>query len=177
MIAGQAVRWLRSRAPVVSQDQPWFMAVNFVNPHDIMSFDYGGRSQVQLPFGLSHAVVTRAAANIPVYQRRWEFDLPTSLRDDLSGEAPAVAEYAKVINTVFKPVANNQHWYDGVNFYLNAIRDVDRSVEFVLDALEASGRRTVRSSSSPRTMVRWRAPTACARRATSSTTRTSTSRS
>ncbi|MFE1877202.1 sulfatase-like hydrolase/transferase [Streptomyces sp. NPDC059496] len=56
VIAGQAVRWLRNRAPVVREDQPWFMAVNFVNPHDIMSFDYGGRPQVQLPFGLAHAV-------------------------------------------------------------------------------------------------------------------------
>lgn len=35
VIAGQAVGWLRDRAPVV--DRPWFMAVNFVNPHDIMS--------------------------------------------------------------------------------------------------------------------------------------------
>jgi arylsulfatase len=139
VIAGQAVGWLRNRAPVVSKDQPWFMAVNFVNPHDIMSFDYGGRSQVQLPFGLAHAVVARAAANIPVYQRRWDFDLPASLHDDLSGAAPAVAEFARMLDTVFGPVADDQHWYDGLNFYLNAIRDVDRSVEFVLDALEASG--------------------------------------
>ncbi|MEU3838724.1 sulfatase-like hydrolase/transferase [Streptomyces sp. NPDC028635] len=139
VIAGQAVKWLRNRAPVVSEDQPWFMAVNFVNPHDIMSFDYGGRPQVQLPFGLAHAVVTRAAANIPVYQRRWDFDLPASLHDDLTGAAPAIAEYARMIDTVFGPVADDQHWYDGLNFYLNAIRDVDRSVELVLDALEASG--------------------------------------
>ncbi|MCX4808626.1 sulfatase-like hydrolase/transferase [Streptomyces sp. NPDC058682] len=139
VIAGQAVRWLRNRAPVVREDQPWFMAVNFVNPHDIMSFDYGGRPQVQLPFGLAHAVVTRAAANIPVYQRRWDFDLPASLHDDLSGAAPAVAEYTRMLDTVFGPVADDEHWYDGLNFYLNAIRDVDRSVEFVLDALEASG--------------------------------------
>ncbi|MFE5536288.1 sulfatase-like hydrolase/transferase [Streptomyces sp. NPDC056519] len=139
VIAGQAVRWLRNRAPVVGEDQPWFMAVNFVNPHDIMSFDYGGRPQVQLPFGLAHAVVTRAAANIPVYQRRWDFDLPASLHDDLSGAAPAVAEYARMLDNVFGPVADDEHWYDGLNFYLNAIRDVDRSVEFVLDALEASG--------------------------------------
>ncbi|MBF9068057.1 sulfatase-like hydrolase/transferase [Streptacidiphilus fuscans] len=139
VIAGQAVRWLRNRAPVVSQDQPWFMAVNFVNPHDIMSFDYGGRPQVQLPFGLAHAVVARAAANIPVYQRRWDFDLPDSLNDDLSGAAPAVAEYARMLDTVFGPVADERHWRDGLNFYLNAIRDVDRSIEFVLDALEASG--------------------------------------
>ncbi|MFB6862910.1 sulfatase-like hydrolase/transferase [Streptomyces virginiae] len=139
VIAGQAVRWLRNRAPVVSRDQPWFMAVNFVNPHDIMSFDYGGRTQVQLPPGLAHAVVTRAAANIPVYQRRWDFELPVSLHDDLTGAAPAVREYARMLDTVFGPVADDRHWYDGLNFYLNAIRDVDRSVEFVLDALEASG--------------------------------------
>ncbi|MGW6416011.1 sulfatase-like hydrolase/transferase [Streptomyces sp. NPDC055055] len=139
VIAGQAVRWLRNRAPVVAQDQPWFMAVNFVNPHDIMSFDYGSRSQVQLPFGLSAAVVTRAAAEIPVYQRRWDFDLPASLHDDLSNAAPAVAEYARMIDTVFGPVADDRHWYDGLNFYLNAIRDVDRSMDLVLDALEASG--------------------------------------
>ncbi|MFJ3765985.1 sulfatase-like hydrolase/transferase [Streptomyces sp. NPDC090082] len=139
VIAGQAVRWLRDRAPVVAADQPWFMAVNFVNPHDIMSFDYGGSPQVELPFGLAHAVVAKAAADIPVYRRRWDFDLPGSLHDDLSGAAPAVAEYARMLDTVFGPVADDAHWYDGLNFYLNALRDVDRSVELVLDALEASG--------------------------------------
>jgi arylsulfatase len=44
-----------------------------------------------------------------------------------------------MLDTVFGPVADDQHWHDGLNFYLNALRDVDRSVEFVLDALEASG--------------------------------------
>lgn len=44
-----------------------------------------------------------------------------------------------MLDTVFGPVADDRHWYDGLNFYLNAVRDVDRSVEFVLDALEASG--------------------------------------
>lgn len=101
VIAGQAVRWLRNRAPLVEADQPWFMAVNFVNPHDIMSFDYGGSSQVRLPFGLAHAVVAKAAANIPIYQRRWDLDLPASLHDDLSGAAPAVAQYARMLDTVF----------------------------------------------------------------------------
>ncbi|MFB7355353.1 sulfatase-like hydrolase/transferase [Streptomyces gardneri] len=139
VIAGQAVRWLRNRAPAVAEDQPWFMAVNFVNPHDIMSFDYGGTPQVRLPFGLAHAVVAKKAADIPVYRKRWDFPLPASLRDDLSGAAPAVAEYARMLDTVFGPVADDEHWYDGLNFSLNALRDVDRSVELVLDALEASG--------------------------------------
>ncbi|MFJ6785640.1 sulfatase-like hydrolase/transferase [Streptomyces yangpuensis] len=139
VIAGQAVHWLRDRAPVVAAEQPWFMAVNFVNPHDIMSFDYGGRSQVQLPPSLAHAVQMKAAADIPVYRRRWDFDLPASLHDDLSGAAPAITEYQRMIDTVFGSVASDEHWYDGLNFYLNALRDVDRSIEHVLDALDASG--------------------------------------
>ncbi|MDH6115090.1 arylsulfatase A-like enzyme [Kitasatospora sp. MAP12-15] len=139
VIAGQAVKWLRNRGPVVAEDQPWFMAVNFVNPHDIMSFDYGGSSPVKLPPGLAHAVITKAAARIPVYSRTWDFDLPASLHDDLSGAAPAVLEFARMLDTVFGPVADDSHWHAGLNFYLNCMRDVDRSVETVLDALEASG--------------------------------------
>jgi arylsulfatase len=139
VIAGQAVRWLRDRAAAVEQDHPWFMAVNFVNPHDVMSFDYGGAARAPLPPGLAHAFATKAPARIPVYQNRWDFDLPASLHDDLSGAAPAVAEFARILDTLFGPVADETHWYEGLNFYLNCLRDVDRSIELVLDALEASG--------------------------------------
>jgi arylsulfatase len=139
VVAGQAVKWLRDRAPSVAADSPWFMAVNFVNPHDIMSFDYGGTSSVQLPPGLAHAVVAKAPADIPLYQRRWEFELPDSLHDDLSGAAPAMGEYRRMLETVFGTVASDEHWRAGLNFYLNCLRDVDRSIETVLDALEASG--------------------------------------
>ena len=139
VIAGQAVEWLRNRAPGVAEDQPWFMAVNFVNPHDIMSFDFGGRSAVQLPPNLAHAFVVKPPAGVPVYERRWEFDLPATLDDDLAGAAPAVREYAMVIETVSGAVPDDDHWYAALNFYLNCMRDVDRSVDIVLDALEASG--------------------------------------
>lgn len=139
VIAGQAVKWLRERAPVVSADQPWFMAVNFVNPHDIMSFDFGGTSTVQLPPNLAHAVATRPPAPVPLYQRRWDVELPATVHDDLSGAAPAVREYGSMMDTVFGPVAGDDHWRQGLDFYLNCVRDVDRSVELVLDALAASG--------------------------------------
>ena len=139
VIAGQAVRWLRDRARAVSAQQPWFMAVNFVNPHDIMSFNFGGKSPVQLPPSLAHAVVTKPPADTPLYQKHWDFDLPSSLDDDLSGAAPAVREYADVSDIAFGPVAGVDAWHEGLNFYLNCIRDVDRSIDLVLDALQASG--------------------------------------
>lgn len=139
VIAGQAAHWLRDRAAVVSTEQPWFMAVNFVNPHDIMSFDYGGRSTVQLPPALAHAVVVKPPAAVPLYQREWDVELPATVHDDLSGAAPAVREYADMLDVTFGPVAGDEHWRAGLNFYLNCLRDVDRSIELVLDALVASG--------------------------------------
>ena len=139
VVAGQAAKWLRERAGVVAADQPWFMAVNFVNPHDIMSFDYGGRSPVELPPVLAHAVVTKPPADIPVYRTQWDFELPASLGDDLSAAAPAVREYRAMLDTVFGSVADDAHWRAGLNFYLNCLRDVDRNIDVVLDSLEASG--------------------------------------
>ena len=139
VVAGQAVRWLRERAAAVVVDQPWFMAVNFVNPHDIMSFDYGSGSSLQLPLGLAHAVKMKPPADVPLYRRQWETELPANARDDLTGAAPAVREYANMLDIVFGEVAGDEQWRAGLNFYLNCLRDVDRSIELVLDALEASG--------------------------------------
>ncbi len=139
VIAGQAVKWLRNRAPSVVKEQPWFMAVNFVNPHDIMSFDYGGRRVITPPPNLAEAVVVKPPADIPLYARDWDFSLPASRGDDLAGAAPAVREYAGLASTMFGPVIGDEAWHQGLNFYLNCIRDVDRSVNLVLDALEASG--------------------------------------
>ena len=139
VIAGQAVRWLRNRAPVVAQDQPWFMAVNFVNPHDVMSYDYGGRRLVTPPPNLAEAMVVKAPADVPLYNRDWDLDVPASVDDDLSGAPGAVREFAGSTETMFGPVEDHDHWRRGLNFYLNCIRDVDRSIELVLDALAASG--------------------------------------
>jgi arylsulfatase len=139
VVAGQAVKWLRDRAPTVVADQPWFMSVNFVNPHDIMSFDYGAGSSLELPLGLAHAVKVKPPADIPVYRRQWDIALPASAHDDLASAAPAVREYAAMLDTVFGPVTSDEQWRAGLNFYLNCVRDVDRSIELVLDTLAASG--------------------------------------
>jgi arylsulfatase len=137
-IAGQAAAWLHHRAPTLG-DQPWFLAVNFVNPHDIMSFDYGGRSDVHLPPVLAHAVETRPPAAIPLYQQWWDPTLTANVHDDLASAAPAVREFAEVMDVSFGRVESDDAWQAGMNFYLNCIRDVDRSVGVVLDALVASG--------------------------------------
>jgi len=139
VIAGQAVKWLRDRAPVVGREQPWFLAVNFVNPHDVMSYDYGGRRVTAPPPNLAEAMVVKPPADVPLYAKVWDLDVPATVGDDLSGAAPAVREYAAAMETMFGPVPDERAWLMGLNFYLNCTRDVDRSVEVVLDALVASG--------------------------------------
>jgi arylsulfatase len=139
VVAGQAAKWLRDRAAVVEEAQPWFMAVNFVNPHDIMSFDYGGQPGVALPPVLAHAVKIKPPAAIPLYTQTWEIELPPTIDDDLAGAAPAVRDYAAMLDTVFGTVDSDEAWRAGLTFYLNCIRDVDRHIGVVLDALEASG--------------------------------------
>ena len=84
-------------------------------------------------------MVVKDPADIPMYGPRWDFENPTNWDDDLGGAAPAIHEYRKVMDTVFGPVLDQSHWRDGVNFYLNCLRDVDRHIEVVLDALQASG--------------------------------------
>jgi arylsulfatase len=44
-----------------------------------------------------------------------------------------------MLDVAFGPVADDEHWRAGLNFYLNSLRDVDRHIDTVLDALEASG--------------------------------------
>lgn len=139
VIAGQAARWLRDDAPAIVTERPWFMAVNFVNPHDVMSFDYGGRALVEPPPNLAEAMVVKHAADIPMYAKRWDLQPSPTLDDDLSGATDAVREYAGAIEVMFGPVPEPDRWVDGLNFYLNCTRDVDRHVGVVLDALVASG--------------------------------------
>ncbi|HSU75332.1 MAG TPA: sulfatase-like hydrolase/transferase, partial [Terrabacter sp.] len=139
VIAGQAVKWLRNRAPVVAQTQPWFLTVNFVNPHDVMSYDYGSRRSIAPPPNLAEAVKVRPPADTPLYNKVWDLELPETADDDLSSAPQAVREYAGLANTMFGDVTSPEQWRLGINFYLNCIRDVDRSIALVLDALAASG--------------------------------------
>lgn len=139
VIAGQAVKWLREKAPSVAREQPWFMTVNFVNPHDIMSYDYGTTRAITPPPNLAEAVKVKPPAETPLYRKVWDIDVPASAGEDLSDAPQAVREYAGMADTIFGPVHDPQDFQLGLNFYVNCIRDVDRSVALVLDALVASG--------------------------------------
>lgn len=122
-------------------DAPWFMAVNFVNPHDIMFFDPTGEGEA-----------TRARPNIvspllpepgdPIYDRDWGVPLPRSFYlDDLSRKPRAHAAINASMWAFYSRVSrdNEKAWLRNQNYYFNCLRDVDRHLGTVLDGLAASG--------------------------------------
>ncbi|MGO4390697.1 sulfatase-like hydrolase/transferase [Variovorax sp. M-6] len=141
-IASNAVQWLGTRARALADERkPWFLAVNFVNPHDIMYFSSG---QEQLRTRLRRDLLAPLSAP-PVggtYDRRWDLPLPASYyRDDLSTKPWAQRSYVEVCNTLYGHIepSNEALWRAYQSYYFNCIRDVDAHALTVLRALERLG--------------------------------------
>ena len=135
--AAEAKSWLRNHAPEIAPAQPWCLAVNFVNPHDIMYFDTDDEEMVQVRgmfpiFG---------APDTPLYRQQWPTTLPASFFDDLVGQPQAVRNYKDLCDGTYGriPIERRDMWHNHVNYYINCMVDADRHIGTVLDALEESG--------------------------------------
>jgi arylsulfatase A-like enzyme len=141
IISAMAVNWLRGRGTeLAAQGKPWFLAVNLVNPHDIMfiNTDRPGE-RVQARNILGHI---RPEPATPLYGNRWAFDLPATYgqRLDAPGRPAAHADYLKSHDALVGRIANEDwRWRRRHNYYLNCLRDVDRNIVPLLDELDALG--------------------------------------
>jgi arylsulfatase len=139
-IAGEAVRWLRVSANDARRDgKPFFMVASFVNPHDIM-FGNGnlpGQPEVQKP--VAPWVAPPPPAN-SIYEKNWSFKLPPSLDESLTapGMPKALLEYhmgwTGWSGTI--PTDRKDMWTIFYNYYLNAIRDSEGSIQRIIDVLD-----------------------------------------
>jgi arylsulfatase len=141
IISAMGVTWLRGRGKdLAAQGKPWFLAVNLVNPHDIMFIDTDRPGEkVQARNILSHIEPVPAD---PLYAKQWGFSLPQTYpqRLDAPGRPAAHAEYLRSHDTLVGHIPNEEwRWRDRHNYYLNCLRDVDRSIASLLDELEALG--------------------------------------
>jgi arylsulfatase len=139
VISAMGVNWLRGRGmELASQNKPWFLAVNLVNPHDVMfiNTDRPGE-KVQARNILGHIMPEPAH---PLYAKQWAFGLPTSYaqRLDAPGRPLAHADYLKSHDAMVGNIANEDwRWRKRHNYYLNCLRDVDRNITLLLDELDA----------------------------------------
>ncbi|MDJ0947271.1 MAG: sulfatase-like hydrolase/transferase [Kiloniellales bacterium] len=142
VIAAYSRSWLRGRGRELQREgKPWLLAVNLVNPHDVMYYntDAPGERIQNDPSLLMRLSQTPRA---PLYQRRWDNPLPASRKEalDAPGRPPAHAEFRKSRAALVGAVPNeDERWRRLNDYYLNCIADADRHMVSLLDELEALG--------------------------------------
>src|SRR5215475_4459770 len=141
VIAAMVGSWLRGKGrELAAQGKPWFLAVNLVNPHDVMYYDTDAPgSVVQAKRGLTHVAQDPVD---PLYAKQWQFDLPPSHAQALHapGRPPAHRDFLRSHDALVGQIPNEPaRWQRRHNYYLNCLRDVDRNIATVLAELDASG--------------------------------------
>ncbi|KAF1033596.1 arylsulfatase [Burkholderia cepacia] len=134
-----AISWMREQRRNAAGAKPWMLAVNLVNPHDVMwlNTDPSGR-----PNG-SGLIPTRPAPDTQLYGAHWDkVPLPVSRRQPLAApdrpkaHAMYSAAHEALIGKIEFDDATVKRYQD---YYLNCIRDCDRHVERLLDELDDLG--------------------------------------
>jgi arylsulfatase A-like enzyme len=141
VIAAMSGSWLRGKArELAAQGQPWFLAVNLVNPHDVMFYDTDAPGTPhQAPRALTHVV---REPNDPLYAKQWRFTLPANHAQalDAPGRPPAHRDFLRSHDALVGEIPNEEpRWRRRHNYYLNCLRDVDRNIATVLAELDAAG--------------------------------------
>src|SRR5262245_37032367 len=139
--SAMGVNWLRGRGmDLAAQGKPWFLAVNLVNPHDVMFINTDRPGEpVQARNILGHILPEPAT---PLYAKQWAFDLPATYpqRLDAPGRPAAHTDYIRSHDGLVGHIPNEDwRWRRRHNYYLNCLRDVDRHIVPLLDELEALG--------------------------------------
>jgi len=144
LIAAQAQRWLRLKARTFADEgRPWFLAMNLVNPHDVMFFDtdVGDDTTQATPTPM---MALRRTPSDTAYQAKYEGVLSASRHDpvDGPGRPPAHKQYLEARGALVGVVPSEDERYQRLmDFYYNCIKATDRSITVVLDELERLGLR------------------------------------
>ena len=141
VISAMAGRWLRGKGrELAAAQKPWFLAVNLVNPHDVMFYDTDAPgTPVQSARGITH--VARDPVD-PLYAQQWPFALPANHDQplDAPGRPPAHADFLKSHDALVGRIPSEpDRWRRRHNYYLNCLRDADRNIASVLAELDAAG--------------------------------------
>ena len=120
-----------------TDERPWFLAVNFINPHDIMFYRaWKGQTKRRTVYNL------RSAPDDPLYAADLEEQLPPNIGTaSLAGKPEAILRCTQVYNAMLGPIPwdNPKVLHAYRQYYWACIRDVDRHITGVLDALDRSG--------------------------------------
>jgi arylsulfatase A-like enzyme len=137
-----AVGWLRNEGQELrAKKQPWYLAVNIVNPHDVtyVNSDLPGKP-VQ---GAKHAMTILPPPTTELYQATWDnYPLPESRHQalDAPGRPKAHKLYQEIWDLLMGSWPNeDRRWRLLLDYYFNCMRDSDENVAAVMQGLKDSG--------------------------------------
>lgn len=142
IIGAMAQRWLRLHGQRINrQGKPWFLAVNLVNPHDVMFYntDAPGQNVQNKPKTL---MAIAREPEITLYQQQWDVRLPKSRHEpfDKKGRPPAHGEYQWARAALVGKIPDEDaRWRRLLNYYFNCIRHSDQALERILNELDTLG--------------------------------------
>ncbi len=143
--AGDAVNWLRAKgAPLNEEGKPFFLAVNLINPHDIMYFDTDPDGKDKQQTGKLLDPINRAPENTVYMKKHQDFPLPENLYQPITEKGRPRAHYEYHMGWDYMVGAipdTDAHWTRYRDYYLNCLKDADMQIGTVLDELERQGMR------------------------------------
>lgn len=105
-----------------AQEQPFFMVISLVNPHDVLFYPKVFEEAGYHDFWLNG-----------------EMHLPPTLREDLESKPSVQREFVKLMNTLGGKLKTPDRVRNYLNFYGNLMKRSDRYLVDVLDKLEETG--------------------------------------
>lgn len=141
--ASNAIRWFNTQGRNLKGKQPWFMAVNFTNPHDIMYYDDVDGQQERTRLVKDYLSPLSSAPTASPYDKSWEhLPMPASYYGRYEGRQPwSQTSYNDFCDKVYGHIDpdDEARWRRYQSYYFNCLRDADRHLLAVLKGLEASG--------------------------------------
>ena len=135
-----AVRWLRTEPPKL-EEKPWFLAVNLVNPHDVMFYNTDARGATPVQADGPAMPLNREPAHA-LYQQSWDMPLPESRNEtwDQPGRPRAHYNFQTARGALVGQFPNEDaRWQRLQDYYLNCIADCDRHIDRLLQELDELG--------------------------------------
>lgn len=138
-ISGDTVSWLRSKGTATNAaGQSFFLAVNLVNPHDIMYYDTDTNGEAVQNTGQTTFAIAGAPAN-SIYQTTYpKAAIPSTWNEpiDAAGRVPAELEYFNLWNRRVGEIPSEaSRWENFRDYYYNCIQDNDDQLENILAEL------------------------------------------
>lgn len=129
-IAGAAAEWLQDKGVETNEaGQSFFLAVNLVNPHDVMYYNTDPTFHGMVEVG--------GAPDDEVYKKSYDVEIPGSWNQDLhDGTLPAaIGAYKARWERQTGSITTAGGWKDFRDYYFNCIQDSDNHLADILQSL------------------------------------------